>query len=224
MIAEPSTLATDYALTALGAFFGWRLDVANRKPRHRAVRLWAVAFGAMAAGSFCGGTYHGFLSSSPTFASRIVWTTTTILVGLASCLLLSAAIMATRQDNRRTLLVPLVWIQFAAYVIWMLGHDDFLYVIIEYGAAMLLIVVLLVSNRQARRQSWARWTIGGIVTTMGAALVQQSGFDAHRFLNHNDLQHLVQMAGLFLLYRGGVRLIVAEQTPAPRPVAEERPA
>ena len=39
-----------------------------------------------------------------------------------------------------------------------------------------------------------------------AAAVQQSGFDLHKNLNHNDLQHLVQMVAVSLLYKGGTKL------------------
>jgi small-conductance mechanosensitive channel len=224
MIAEPSTLATDYALAVVGAWLGWRLNTLARTAGHRGGRLWSAAFGAMAAGSFFGGTYHGFFTSMRPLAARVVWTTTTILVGFAACLLLSATIVATRRQGGRSWLLPSVWIQFGIYVIWMLRHDDFFYVIVEYGAAMLLIVGLLVSNAAVRRQEWARWTIAGIATSIAAAFVQQSGVDAHQYLNHNDLQHLVQMVGLFLLYRGGARLIEAPERRAASPTAEQRPA
>ena len=48
--------------------------------------------------------------------------------------------------------------------------------------------------------------IAGIGVSILAALVQQSGFDLHRHLNHNDLQHVVQMLAVWLLYRGGTLL------------------
>jgi hypothetical protein len=224
MIAEPSTLATDYALTAIGAWLGWRLHAAARTGGHRAVRLWASAFAFSAAGSLFGGTYHGFWRSMPPTAATIVWTAATILVGCSACLLLSATIVAACGERTQRWLLPLVWIQFSIYVIWMLRHDAFFYVIVEYGTAMLLIVAILVSDAETRRQAWARWTIAGIATTIAAAAVQQSGIDVHELLNHNDLQHLVQMVGLFLLYRGGVRLIEAPSTSAAYPVVENRPA
>ena len=50
---EPVTLVTDYILAIASTIFGvllWR----------RAVRLWALAFFFTAAGTFFGGTYHGF--------------------------------------------------------------------------------------------------------------------------------------------------------------------
>jgi hypothetical protein len=42
--------------------------------------------------------------------------------------------------------------------------------------------------------------------------VQQSGFDLHKNLNHNDLQHLVQMVAVSLLHEGGTKLRDAETT------------
>jgi hypothetical protein len=178
----------------------------------------------MAAGSFFGGTYHGFAASMPPAVARVVWTATTILVGLAACLLLSATIVATCRRRKHSWLLPLVWLQFAMYVMWMLQHDDFFYVIVEYGAAMVLIVALLVVDRGSLRQAWARWTLAGIATSIAAAGVQQSGVDVHDYLNHNDLQHLVQMAGLFLLYRGGFGLVEASRKQARYSLAENRPA
>jgi hypothetical protein len=41
---------------------------------------------------------------------------------------------------------------------------------------------------------------------VAAALVQRSGFALHRHFNHNDLYHVVQMLGTWLLYRGGSEL------------------
>jgi hypothetical protein len=47
---------------------------------------------------------------------------------------------------------------------------------------------------------------GGILASIAAAVVQQSGVRLHRHFNHNDLMHVVQMGGVWLLYQGGARL------------------
>jgi hypothetical protein len=36
------------------------------------------------------------------------------------------------------------------------------------------------------------------------AIVQQQRLALHQHFNHNDLYHLIQIAGLWLLYRGGL--------------------
>jgi hypothetical protein len=42
--------------------------------------------------------------------------------------------------------------------------------------------------------------------SVGAALVQASGFALYRHFNHNDLYHVIQIAAMVLLYRGARRL------------------
>ena len=206
MITEPTTLATDYALGALCAALAWRLHAAARVTNQRAVGLWAFAFAATAFGSFAGGTYHGFSTVLPAAVAAAIWTLTTIVVGFAACLLLSAALVAAVRPGARRWLLFGVWAQFAVYAVWMLWHDAFVNVIVEYGAAMLMTLVLQIATPGLRRAPSTRWIVAGVGVTILAAAVQQSGFDLHRNLNHNDLQHLVQMVAVSLLYKGGTKL------------------
>jgi len=206
MITEPTTLATDYVLGALCAAFAWRLHAVARATNQRSVGLWALAFAATAFGSFAGGTYHGFSTVLPAAVAAAMWTLTTIAVGLAACLLLSAALTAAVRRRARRWLLLGVWAQFVVYATWMLWHDAFVNVIVEYGAAMLLILLLQIATPGLRHTPSARWIVAGVVVTIAAAAVQQSGFDLHRNLNHNDLQHLVQMVAVWFLYKGGSNL------------------
>jgi hypothetical protein len=205
VITEPSTLLTDYALATLCAFLAWRLRAAALATRQRAVRLWMFAFVATALGSLAGGTYHGFQLMLPASVAAAVWTLTTLTVGVAACLLLTAALVATIGARARRWWLRIVWAQYLVYAAWMLRHDEFVYVIVEYGLAMLCVLVLMMTRRR-HVGDVARWIVAGIAVSIAAALIQQSGFDLHRNLNHNDLQHLVQMVAVWLLYRGGVRL------------------
>jgi len=142
----------------------------------------------------------------PAQLARALWAVTTILVGLAACLLLSATLTAAVPRRARRSLLIAVWAQFAVYAAWMLRHDAFVNVIVEYGLAMLFVLLLHVAAPRLRREPSTRWVIAGVVLTFTAAGVQQSGFDLHRHLNHNDLQHLVQMVAVWLLYKGGSNL------------------
>jgi hypothetical protein len=216
MITEPSTLATDYALGLLTAWLGWRLSLRAALTHQRAIRLWALAFAATAIGSFAGGTYHGFVTALSAPVAAVMWKAATIAVGLAACLLLSAVLMAGVGGAARRSLLVVVWLQFAAYVVWMLGHDDFLYVIIEYGSAMLVVLLWQLFNPTARQSRARNWIAGGVCATLVAAAIQQSGFDVHRHFNHNDLQHVVQMLAVWLLYRGGTSLADARMEPVVR--------
>ena len=206
MITEPSTLATDYLLGTLCLWLAWRLRMKPVAAHQRSVRFCAAAFAATAAGSFAGGSYHGFRTVLSDHVASAIWTASTISIGAAACLLLSAVLTAAVGGPPRRWLLTAVWAQFAGYALWMFRHDAFVNVIAEYASAMVVIGLLYAGRPALRHQPSAPWITGGIVVTFAAAAVQQSGFDLHTHLNHNDLQHLTQMVAVWLLYKGGEEL------------------
>jgi hypothetical protein len=88
----------------------------------------------------------------------------------------------------------------------MLTHDDFLYVIAEYGSSLLIMLALMAAGCLHGAPQFRAYLAGGILVSIGAALIQQSGVRLHRHFNHNDLMHVVQMGAVWLLYQGGRRL------------------
>ena len=189
-IHEPVTLATDYLLTLAAAVFAARLWRTNR--------LWALAFLFTAAGSFFGGTYHGFAPVIAPVVAAALWKATIYSIGLASFFLLAGCGRA---------LVVFGLIKFIVYASWMITHDDFTWVIADYGLTM-LIVAIVVRNR---------WVIASIVVSVIGALVQQSRFALHEHFNHNDLYHVIQLLALWLLYRGGKLMNPSTAPPTNRP-------
>jgi hypothetical protein len=184
-VHEPMTLATDLMLTVAALIFSARL--------WRVHRIWALAFLFTAAGSFFGGMHHGFAPQLTPMAALLLWKATLFSIGIASFFLLAGS-------NRKLAIVAVV--KLIVYISWMIVHDDFMYVIIDYGLT-LLIVGIVVRNR---------WVIASIVVSVIGAIVQQSGFALHRHFNHNDLYHVIQLLALWLLYRGGM---VMSQSTAP---------
>jgi hypothetical protein len=179
---EPTTLATDYLLTIAAAVFAIRLWRTNRQ--------WALAFLFTAAGSFFGGTYHGFGPVVGALAATVLWKLTVFSIGLASFFLVLGS-------GRQLLLVALV--KLIVYMSWMTVHSDFVWVVIDYGIALLIVGVV----QLVRRGPSTPWVIGSIVVSVLGALVQMSRFTLHEHFNHNDLYHLIQLVALWLLYRGG---------------------
>ena len=216
MITEPSTLATDYVLGTLCAVA--RVAIARRGAGDEPARdaVLGLAFAATAVRQLR--RRHVPWASTPCCRGRgrpRSGRLTTIVVGLAACLLLSADADRGRapRRSRRWLLVRRLGAVRGLRRVWMLRHDAFVNVIVEYGAAMLLVARCCSSPRRGsaasrRRDGWSpAWRV-----TFAAARVQQSGFDLHRHLNHNDLQHLVQMVAVWLLYK-------AAELRQPRPTA-----
>lgn len=176
MPAEPMTLVTDLMLTVAAIVFAVRL--------WRVHRMWALAFLFTAAGSFFGGMHHGFAPVMAPIAALLLWKATLFSIGFASFFLLAGS-------HRKAAAFAMV--KLVVYIGWMITHDDFVYVIADYGLTLLIVGILVRT----------RWVIASIVVSMIGAIVQQSGLALHRHFNHNDLYHVIQLVALWLLYRGG---------------------
>jgi hypothetical protein len=179
-INEPVTLASDYVLCTASVVFGvllWR----------RGVRQWALAFFFTAAGSFFGGTFHGY-------GGEALWKATLYSIGLASLFLLLGVFEST-------VVRVAALAMFIAYGIWMTTHDDFLYAIVDYGAALVAVTGHQVVAWFRHHAAGAPWVIASAVVSVAAAIAQQAPIPYH-----NDVYHAIQLAALWLLYRGGTLL------------------
>jgi hypothetical protein len=98
------------------------------------------------------------------------------------------------------------WLQLAVFSWWMTAHDEFLFVIYDYGSMNVAIVTLQIHGWYKRRAQSAPWLIAGVCVSSVAAAVQASGLSLHSQFNHNDLYHVIQMGGMYLFYEGALRL------------------
>jgi hypothetical protein len=200
------TLVTDYLLGTLAEVCAVLLLKRNVGLRQASIRLWALALIATAVASYAGGTYHGFQHSLSPPVARMLWKMTTISMGVASCFLLIAAITAAFTGQDRRWLIAGAALKLAIYVAWMLSHDEFRFVIYDYGSTLAILLLLVIAGRTHGVAGHRAYVASGILTSIAAAVVQQSGIRLHQHFNHNDLMHVVQMGGVWLLYAGGARL------------------
>jgi hypothetical protein len=188
-ISEPVTMLTDYVLGGVSAYAAVAL---LRKPQPSR-RLWALAFAALAAAAFLGGTWHGFLQSD------LLWKATTLSAGVASFGMVAGSSYAAFAPPLRAFVLTAALAKLVVYSAWMLGHDAFLYVVIDTGIAFIIVAAI-------HLWKWNGPIIAGVALSTAGALVQASGFRLHEHFNHNDLYHVIQIAALVLLYRGAKRL------------------
>ncbi len=205
-ITEPTTLVTDYLLAALGVWFGWRLVSGGREAGETSRIFWGASCLALAVAAAAGGTSHGFAGYLGGSEGTWVWKLTLFSTGLSSAAMLAAAVLARLAGAARVAALGLVVAKLAVYLAWMSVHDGFVFVIADYAPSMLAVVALLALPGRHGRLPGAGWVAAGVAVSFAGAAVQQSGFSLHRHFNHNDLFHLIQMAGLYLLYRGGALL------------------
>ena len=205
-ISEPTTLVTDYLLGTLAEVCAVLLVKENQTLRQQTLRFWAFALIATAAASYSGGTYHGFQHALGEPVAAVLWKATTISMGAASFFLLAAAFTAAFAREDRSWLIGAAALKLAIYAGWMATHDEFRFVIYDYGSTLAILLLLLMTGRTIGLSGHRAYIAAGIFVSIAAAGVQQNGIRFHQHFNHNDLMHVVQMAGVWLLYKGGARL------------------
>lgn len=145
----------------------------------RVQRMWALAFLFTGVAAIVGGIFHGFGDRIP-----LLWKATVMSVGIASFFLLAGT-------SRK--LAVLATVKLVAYLSWMIVHDEFVYVIVDYGLTLLIVAIVHPSKK---------WVLSSIAMSIAGALVQQFEIAIHpRWLDHNDLYHVIQMVALWMLYR-----------------------
>ncbi len=193
------TLVTDYALGALCAFLALRMgrDGPSASRPH-----WALAFSACAAAAFLGGTYHGFLPWLDAPVAASLWKGTLLSIGLAAyCATVATA--RSRLSSRWDRAVRVVaGLKLCAYVAGALSTDAFLIAIIDYSLAFGFVAAVYAAAWIRYGDMAARWVVAGVLTSFLAAAVQAARIAPHPQFNHNDLYHVIQMAGMWLLYKG----------------------
>jgi hypothetical protein len=190
-ISEPVTLITDYVLAGVTGWLCFLLF--KRSQQYKSRKFWAVAFAALALGAFLGGTWHGFLNDD------FLWKATVLSVGVASFGMVAGSAFATLSRAARNVLLWLASGKLIFYSYWMLRHDEFIHVVIDTAIAFAVVAALHLWRFNG-------WLLAGVAVSVGAALVQASGFALHQHFNHNDLYHVIQIAAMGLLYRGARQL------------------
>ena len=164
-----------------------------------------MAFGACAVAAFAGGTYHGFLPWLPQGISGPLWKATLLAIGFGSF----AATVATAQSQLGSRWVrplrAMAGIKVGAYSVVVLSTDAFLVAIVDYSVAFGFVAAAYGFAWIRRGEAPAAWAVAGVATSFAAAGIQALGIAPHAQFNHNDLYHVVQMAGMWLLYRGASR-------------------
>lgn len=203
---EPATFMTDGLLGGLALYLAWRL----RAPAP-AARWWRHTFVLTAVSALVGGAYHGFAPNFPAQVGTAWWTLTLWSVGGVSAglamSLLHAVVPVTGQARWRVLVGTKLGLALAAAVIW----PVFLVAIVDYGLALAAwLVAAMVTSRP-----WRGPMLAGIGLSVGAALVQQSGWSRLPNLNHNDLYHLGQGLALIAFFSAARRLGMSDKMGSP---------
>jgi hypothetical protein len=203
VISEPMTVATDLLLAAVCFLCARRLTASAGS--RRAVRLLAGCLVAMGIGAVTGAAVHAWEPVMEPLLATVLWKVTLFSLGITSMLFVWMAATSALTGRARRIVVGLAGLQAALFVPWMVGHDDYLYVVLDNVPA-LGVVLGLQAVQWWRGERSARWIVGAIVVSAVGSGAQAAGLSPHEHFNHNDLYHVVQSAAVVLLTRGGLLL------------------
>ena len=202
-IAEPTTMLTDYMIAAGALWFAAKLMLATRHRKQACRMLWGLGFLCVASGALLGGTSHGFAAYLSEPAMQFLWKCTLCAVGLSMFFAVAGTLRGTAlTPGTRAVLGAMNTIGLVIFGGWILGHDSYLSAIIDTVTALSVIALVQGFAWHRERVRSAQWLVAGVLVSFVSAAVQRSGYTPHPYLNHNDLYHIVQLFGLYLLYRG----------------------
>lgn len=216
-IFEPWTALTDAILAAWVAF--WAAYLFSRANGSKPVTLWACSFLASAISSLAGVAFHGtrIVFGFTTTPTAIVWKIVPVATAAATlCLGWAAAIVWLRPAGRR-IAVSLLFVEFAACLgVTFFWRDPKIANAFEVtiGDAVPVLIAILIGCALHWRDRSSRLIAAGILTAFVAGGVQASGWHKGNPPDCNDIFHIIQMAAMYLLYRGGSLLPNASATEA----------
>ena len=206
-MAEPMTVLTDYGLAAVALALAVALHA--RAAGQVSRRLWAACFLSVALAAAAGGTWHGWAPRMAERPAAALWLLTYGLIGLGNVFILAGAVAAAATAGPRLILLAAIVLRYAVWFALIAKQPEFRYVVYDYAGT--LVGLLVFAAFLARRgRPGGRWIVAGVMTSLVGAAIQRGGYDPFPSFNHNDLFHVVQAAGLFLYYRGGLHLTDAQ--------------
>ena len=205
-ITEPATMATDLLIAIICVIFA--VDVERAAGSLVSARgLWALSFASTAIAAVIGSVVHGFALHLGVAAKNRLWKATQYAMGLTSLAILAAAIVAFADGAAQRWLVGLAVAKFAVYAAIVRRRDDYSVVVADYGASMIAMAALAIVGWVRSGAAAAPWLVAGVAVSGLAAAVQVKKVSPHARFNHNDLYHLIQIAALYLFYRGGLLFV-----------------
>jgi len=74
------------------------------------------------------------------------------------------------------------------------------------GTAAFLISASIVSSLRRKEMPYVQWLQRGLTISAVGFVVQKIGWDPLTNFNHNDVYHVIQIAGFWCLYQGIKRI------------------
>jgi hypothetical protein len=199
------TVATDAFLALVCVVLGGRLIRARPGPF---LRLVGTGFFVLAAAALLGASVHGFGPQLSLPAKAVLWRLIYLGIGLTNLLLLAGMVLPLIGPTLRRVVWLALGLRFAVVLVMAWGRD-FGFALVDVAVTLLLLLGIGLFFTLARRRPFGPWLLAGALASLLGAVVQAFRIGFHPSFNHNDLFHVIQVAGMLFFYRAALRLPVA---------------
>jgi hypothetical protein len=202
-LAEPITVATDVALAG-GALALAVLLLRSARPLPRARRLWALAFLLTAVGAATGATRHALLEETASVARSRLWLATYLVLGVANLAFLAGLARALLPARLWRTVLGVLLARAALYSVLLVAAPSARLVIGDFALSIAAILALALRSLLVTREGAGAWLLAGLAVSAAGAFVQALPMGPLGIFNHDDMFHVIQMAGLWLFYRAAL--------------------
>ena len=205
-ITEVATMLTDFAIAVTCIAFAFGID-RSATDILGARGAWALSFAFTAVAASIGGVVHGFALHLRSMTKHRLWKATQYTIGLtALTIFVGGAVAFLDGVLERAMLIAAMG-KFIVYLVVVRRRDDYGVVVTDYALSMAALVTFSALGWLSYGAPAAPWLVAGVVVSAVAAAIQLTKVTPHPRFNHNDLYHVVQIAALYLFYRGGLLLV-----------------
>lgn len=196
-------MITDFLLAVFMGFWGIAILTSNPSSSQG---FWSFSFLFSSLGAILGAISHGLKENFSMRGNQGIWKLTTFSIGIASYMMFAGLITYYTQGSLHDILIILDIISLVIYLIWMSEHDEFIYVIMYYGPAMLIVLIANIIDLLSSDNTYSLNFIIGVILAVIAAVIQISKKGLHKHFNNNDIFHLIQIVSGYFLYLGVINL------------------
>jgi hypothetical protein len=196
------TAFTDGLIAVFSGYWAIRLLTLSSLTGMSVQHYWGYSYSLIALGSFLGTVSHGFGPNFPEYISKIIWKLTVVSLGWTSFFL---TIGSLHFIFPLTVIVWLKWVPITLLVIYhvvILINDQFKVAILFYAPGMIFACIVFGLGYLTFGLGSAGIVCMGLLMSFIAAGVQMKGITIHKYFNHNDLYHIIQLVALYIIYRG----------------------
>jgi hypothetical protein len=206
-ITEPTTVLTNVVLAGFAFVLGARVGYMSAAEGSAAGSFIALGLLATAVAASFGAAAHGLDPRTDREQREQCWRLALYATGFVGAASIASVAFFTARGLLRTAILVVAGLKLLVYLVRVTRRRDFRVAAVDYGGAL---AVLFVGSLYAMVR-WGlpgtSWMMGGVGVSLVAGLVQARRIAPHRWFNHNDLYHVVQMVALYLFYRGGALLV-----------------